>query len=54
MTVNPVSEPLEVLQLRAVTGTRRDHLTYHRARVRDTAFRAHVEPAGPRFRGAAR
>ena len=57
MTIIPVGEPVGVLQLRAATGTRKDHLRHHRARVRDVAFAAHVAPSVPptlRHRGRAR
>jgi hypothetical protein len=57
MTIIPVGEPVPELHLRAATGTRRDHLRHHRARVRDVAFTAHVAPPMPperRLRGRAR
>jgi hypothetical protein len=57
MTIIPVGEPVGVLQLRAATGTRKDHLRHHRARVRDVAFTAHIAPQTPparRLRGRAR
>jgi hypothetical protein len=57
MTIIPVAEPVPELHVRAATGTRRDHLRHHRARVRDVAFAAHVAPSVPptlRHRGRAR
>jgi len=57
MTIIPVGAPVPELHLRAATGTRKDHLRHHRARVRDVAFTAHVAPPMPperRLRGRAR
>ncbi len=57
MTIIPVAEPVPELHVRAASGTRRDHLRHHRARVRDVAFAAHVAPKVPperRLRGRAR
>ena len=57
MTIIPTAEPVTELHLRAASGTRRDHLRHHRARVRDVAFAAHVAPKVPperRLRGRAR
>lgn len=57
MTIVPTAEPVPQLHLMAATGTRRDHLRHHRARVRDVAFAAHVAPRVPperRLRGRAR
>ena len=42
MTIIPTATPVPQLQLRAATGSRRDHLRHHRARVRDVDFAAHV------------
>lgn len=44
MTIFPLPQPVETLQLQAATGGHRDHLRHRRARVRVVASYAHVAP----------